>query len=163
MCKWPSFINTNEKKRSLIKQWKEYIYYFVQYCRMALPSQSMHSPNFSDVAKRTHSSMNGKNVSSFCGAASVGLVFGFWFGFIKRVDKSQILEIWRFERLIALRQSSDLGLTLEMSALQISHGGNSTFINSCDKTKFHEWQTPLWKNRVTSRFRSWYFSTFCIS
>ena len=31
---------------------------------------------------------------------------------------------------------SDEGLTLETSAFQISQGGNSTFINSFDKTKF---------------------------
>ena len=31
---------------------------------------------------------------------------------------------------------SDEGLTLETSAFQIIHGGNSTFINSFDKTKF---------------------------
>ena len=31
---------------------------------------------------------------------------------------------------------SDEGLTLEMSALLIFHGGNSTFINTLDKTKF---------------------------
>ena len=30
---------------------------------------------------------------------------------------------------------SDEGLTLETSAFQIFHGGNSTFINSFDKTK----------------------------
>ena len=32
--------------------------------------------------------------------------------------------------------SPDEGLTLEMSALQIFHGGNSTFNNSFDKAKF---------------------------
>ena len=31
---------------------------------------------------------------------------------------------------------SDQGLTLETSAFQIVHGGNSTFINTFDKTKF---------------------------
>ena len=31
---------------------------------------------------------------------------------------------------------SDEGLTLETSAFQIFHGGNSTFINSFDKTEF---------------------------
>ena len=31
---------------------------------------------------------------------------------------------------------SDEGLTLETSAFQIAHGGNSTFINTFDKTKF---------------------------
>ena len=31
---------------------------------------------------------------------------------------------------------SDEGLTLETSAFQIFHGGNFTFINSFDKTKF---------------------------
>ena len=35
--------------------------------------------------------------------------------------------LWRF---------SDEGLTLETSAPQIFHGGNSTFVNSFDKTKF---------------------------
>ena len=38
------------------------------------------------------------------------------------------------ESRAALR--SDEGLTLETSAFQIFHGGNSTFINSFDKTKF---------------------------
>ena len=32
--------------------------------------------------------------------------------------------------------SYDEGLTLETSAFQICHGGNSTFIDSFDKTKF---------------------------
>ena len=32
--------------------------------------------------------------------------------------------------------NEDEGLTLETSAFQIFHGGNSTFINSFDKTKF---------------------------
>ena len=31
---------------------------------------------------------------------------------------------------------SDEGITLEMSAFQIVEGGNSTFINTFDKTKF---------------------------
>ena len=31
---------------------------------------------------------------------------------------------------------SDEGLTLETSAFQIDHGGNSTFINTFDETKF---------------------------
>ena len=44
------------------------------------------------------------------------------FGFIKRVDKGEI--------------HSDEGLRLETSAFQIFHGGNFTFINSFDKTKF---------------------------
>ena len=34
------------------------------------------------------------------------------------------------------RSRSDEGLTLETSAFQIFHGGNSTFIISFDKTKF---------------------------
>ena len=33
-------------------------------------------------------------------------------------------------------KGSDEGLTLETSAFKIFHGGNSTFINSFDKTKF---------------------------
>ena len=33
---------------------------------------------------------------------------------------------------------SDEGLTLETSAFQIVHGGNSTFINTFDKTKFSD-------------------------
>ena len=44
------------------------------------------------------------------------------FRFIKQVDKGRI----RF----------DEELTLETSAFQIFHGGNSTFINLFDKTKF---------------------------
>ena len=39
-------------------------------------------------------------------------------------------------RPLTLRIRSDKGLTLETSAFQIFHGGNSTFINSFDKTKF---------------------------
>ena len=35
-----------------------------------------------------------------------------------------------------MKHCSDEGLTLETSAFQIFHGGNSTFINSSDKTKF---------------------------
>ena len=39
-------------------------------------------------------------------------------------------------RALALRQSEgNEGLTLETSAFLIFHGGNSTFINSFDKTK----------------------------
>ena len=37
---------------------------------------------------------------------------------------------------------SDEGLTLETSAFLIFHGGNSTFINSFDKTKFLFWSLP---------------------
>ena len=36
----------------------------------------------------------------------------------------------------ALARRSDEGLTLETSAFEIFHGGNSTFINSFDKTNF---------------------------
>jgi len=46
---------------------------------------------------------------------------------------------------LALRQSelrSDEGLTLETSAFQIFHGGNWTFINTFDKTKFLFWSLP---------------------
>ena len=39
-------------------------------------------------------------------------------------------------RPLTLRIRSDKGLTLETSAFQIFYGGNSTFINSFDKTKF---------------------------
>ena len=38
------------------------------------------------------------------------------------------------EEMFVIR--SDEGLMLETSAFQIFHGGNSTFINSFDKTKF---------------------------
>ena len=38
--------------------------------------------------------------------------------------------------LLAFRQSKDEGLTLETSAFQIFHGGNSTFINLLDKSTF---------------------------
>ena len=45
----------------------------------------------------------------------------------------------RFRKLtlrgIALRQSSDEGLTLETSAFEIFHNGNLTYINAFDKTK----------------------------
>ena len=37
---------------------------------------------------------------------------------------------------------SDEGLTLKMSAFQIFHGGNSTFINSFDKTKISCFTLP---------------------
>ena len=39
---------------------------------------------------------------------------------------------------------SDEGLTLETSAFLIFHGGNSTFINSFDKTKLLLWMRTLW-------------------
>ena len=56
------------------------------------------------------------------------------------VDKGRItsvkdLEIWQM--------ANDQGLTLETSALQIFHGGNSTFINSFGKTKFSCFTLPL--------------------
>ena len=35
-----------------------------------------------------------------------------------------------------IKVRSDKGLTLETLALRIFHGGNSTFIDSFDKTKF---------------------------
>ena len=59
---------------------------------------------------------------------------------IKRVDEGRIttmkdLESWRFQRL-SLVIRSDEGLTLETSGFQIFYGGNSTFINLFDKTKF---------------------------
>ena len=47
------------------------------------------------------------------------------FGFIKRVDKGRITTV----------NDLDLELTLEMSAFQIVHGGNSTFIKTFDKTQ----------------------------
>ena len=41
---------------------------------------------------------------------------------------------WKIWKADVIR--SDEGLTLETSAFQIFHGGNSTFINSFDKTQF---------------------------
>ena len=45
------------------------------------------------------------------------------------------LESWRFDCRPFVR-ANDEALTLETSAFQILHGGNSIFINSFDKTKF---------------------------
>ena len=39
-------------------------------------------------------------------------------------------------RALALTLRCDGGLALETSAFEIIHGGNSTFINSFDKTQF---------------------------
>ena len=47
---------------------------------------------------------------------------------------------------------ADEGLTLETSAFQIFHGGNSTFINSFDKTQF------LFKTSVSLFFHN----LFCL-
>ena len=44
--------------------------------------------------------------------------------------------------------SSDEGLTLETSAFQIFHGGNFTFINSFDKTKFLFFTAQLVEHRT---------------
>ena len=62
--------------------------------------------------------------------------------FIKRIDivdkNKERRANARNETLTKKRskRSSDEGLTLEKSAFQIFHGGNFTFINSFDKTKF---------------------------
>ena len=58
---------------------------------------------------------------------------------IKRVDERRIttmkdLGSWSFERLPLVIRSE--GLTLETSGFQIFYGGNSTYINLFDKTKF---------------------------
>ena len=50
---------------------------------------------------------------------------------------------------------SDEGLTLETSAFQIFHGGNFTFINSFDKTKFLFRSLPPTQHH--SFFRNWKF------
>ena len=62
------------------------------------------------------------------------------FGFIKGVDKDRIttmkdFESWLFEALPFVR-ANDQGLTLETLAFQIFLGGNSTWTNLFDKTKF---------------------------
>ena len=51
------------------------------------------------------------------------------------------LPLWKFEKVmfwvLCVQQiQSHKGLMLEMSASQIFHGGNLTFFNSFDKTKF---------------------------
>ena len=40
------------------------------------------------------------------------------------------------DHIVIITIHSDKGLILETSALQIFHGGNSTFINFFDETKF---------------------------
>ena len=50
---------------------------------------------------------------------------------------------------------SGVGLTLEKSAFQIFHGGNPTFINSFDKTKFSYFTLPSTQHH--SFFRNWNF------
>ena len=62
------------------------------------------------------------------------------FGFIKRVDKGWIttvndLERWRFEREPFVRANRGIVGCCGLNQ-KIFHGGNSTFINSFDKTKF---------------------------
>ena len=47
---------------------------------------------------------------------------------------------------------SDEGLTLETSAFQIFHGGNFTFINSFDKTKFLLNGIALLKDNILNSF-----------
>jgi len=62
-----------------------------------------------------------------------------------------------FDWLISI--PSDEGLMLGTSALQIFHGGNSTFINSFDKTKFFNSNPfagsakPLLTRLIAYRFR----------
>ena len=60
--------------------------------------------------------------------------------FIERVDKGQSTTVKDLVgkltfRAIALVIRSEEGLTLEKSPFLLFHGGNSTFINSFDKTK----------------------------
>ena len=50
------------------------------------------------------------------------------------VDKDERFEKLTFQMLALSR--SDEGLTIQISAFQIFHDGNSIFINSFDKTKF---------------------------
>ena len=54
-----------------------------------------------------------------------------------RTSTVKDLESWRFELYSHPSECIryDEGLTLETSAFQVFHGGNSTFINSFDKTK----------------------------
>ena len=52
---------------------------------------------------------------------------------------------------------SEEGLTLETSALQIFHGGNSTFINSFDKTKFLCFTVPRTQIIVSFETRNLFF------
>ena len=67
--------------------------------------------------------------------------------FYQTSDKGRIASVknfWKADfRVLAVHTSElglgircDEGLTLETSAFQIFHGGNSTFINFFDKTKF---------------------------
>ena len=76
------------------------------------------------------------------------------FSFIKQVDKSQItnmkdLESWHFECSAII--SCEEGLSLEMSAFQIFHSGNSTFISLFNKTKFL-WYTYLFLHGRTKLY-----------
>ena len=52
-----------------------------------------------------------------------------WFRYKRRITTVKGLERWCFERLPIVRANEE-GLTLEASAFQMFHGGNSTFINS---------------------------------
>ena len=52
---------------------------------------------------------------------------------------------------------SDEGLTLETLAFQIFHGGNSTFINSFDKTKFLCFTLPPTQITVSFETRNLFF------
>ena len=54
-----------------------------------------------------------------------------------RTSTVKDLESWSFELYSHPSECIpyDEGLTLETSAFQVFHGGNSTFINSFDKTK----------------------------
>ena len=47
-----------------------------------------------------------------------------------------VLRHWESRQENLIR--ADEGLTLETSAFQLFHGSNSTFISSCDKTKFSD-------------------------
>ena len=69
----------------------------------------------------------------FSGSANKITAFALVNGFL--VSKETVVLRW-WESETKIWFCSDEGLTLETSAFQIFHGGNSTFINSFDKTKF---------------------------
>ena len=66
-----------------------------------------------------------------------------------------ILNDWRFQGSSTKIIRSDEGLTLETSAFQIFHGGNFTFINSFDKTKFLFQQRSNWNQTLMKQDVYW--------
>lgn len=66
------------------------------------------------------------------------------FGFIRRVDESQVATVNDLESvaLLALCIHSDKGLTFKTTAFQLFHRGGLPFINLFDNTKFSRFTLP---------------------